>query len=106
MLPWKSCVVAVDQHVVAVLEPAVVVLAGVPEPGGDRAAAVGELELQIEIAVAVRAQLLIGGQEHLAHMFVVGQLADKTSFGNSGHGKVEGREFRVERLSRRRIAAS
>ena len=73
MLPWKSCVVAVDLHVVAVFERAVVVLAGVPQPGGDRAAAVGELQLQVQVAVAVRPQLLIGGQEHLAHLLVVGQ---------------------------------
>ena len=98
---------AVDQHVVAVLERAVVVLAGVPEPRGDRAAAVGELELQVEVAVAIRAELLIGSQEHLAHMFVVGQLADKTSFGNSGHeGEVESRGSRVERSEAGRIAAS
>ena len=95
---------AVDEHVVAVLEPAVVVLAGVPEPRGDRAAAVGELQLQVEVAVAVGAELLIGGQEHLAHMFVVGQLADKTSFGNSGHG---GKRSRGQRSSEsERIAAS
>ena len=73
MLPWKSCVMPSTTHVVAVLERAVVVLAGVPQPRGDRAAAVGELQLQVQIAVAVRAELLIGGQEHLAHLLVVSQ---------------------------------
>ncbi len=76
---------ALDQHEVAILEAAVVVLAGVPEPRGDRSAAVGELQLQVEVAVAVRAELLIGSHEDLAHVFVVGQLADKASFGNGGH---------------------
>ena len=82
--------VAVDLHVVAVFERAVVVLAGVPQPGGDRAAAVGELQLQIQVAVAVGAQLLFGGQEHLADLFVVAKLAHVTSFGRGGHERVEG----------------
>ena len=79
MLPWNSCVGAVDQHEVAVLERPVVVLAGVPQPGVDRAAAVRQLDLQIEVAVAVRPQLLLGGQKHLLHVLVVGKLADKAT---------------------------
>ena len=96
--------VAVDLHVVAVLERAVVVLAGVPQPGGDRAAAVGKLQLQIEVAVAVGAQLLIGGQKHLAHLFVVAKLADESSIGRGGHGgeveRSRGRESRARRSRR------
>ena len=94
--------VAVDLHVVAVLERAVVVLAGVPEPGGDRAAAVGKLQLQIEIAVAIRAELLIGGQKHLAHLFVVAKLADITSFGR----RWTWRESEVERSESQRAENS
>ena len=94
MLPWKSCVLPSTFTIVAVFERAVVVFAGVPQPGGDRAAAVGELELQVEVAVAVRAQLLVGGQEDLADLFVVAELAHVTAVGRGGHGG--GRGWRVE----------
>ena len=56
---------AFDAHVVAVLEVAIVLLAGVPHPGADRAAAVGQFDLQIQVAVAIGPQLLVGGQEDL-----------------------------------------
>ena len=57
---------AVDLHEVAILERAVVVLAGVPHPGVDRPAAVGQIDLQVEVAVAIRPQLLLGGEKDLA----------------------------------------
>ncbi len=67
---------AFDADVVAVLEAAIILLAGVPHAGADRAAAVGQFDLQIEIAVAVGAQLLFGRQEDLIDGFLVSQLAD------------------------------
>ena len=85
---------AVDHHVVAVFEAAVVLLAGVPQPRGDRPAAVRELDLQVEVAVAIGAQLFIGGEKDLVDLLVVAKLADKASFGGGGHER--SRESRVK----------
>ena len=54
-----------DADEIAVVEAAMVGLARVPHPRGKRAAAIGQLDLQIEIAVAVRPQLLLRGEENL-----------------------------------------
>ena len=68
---------AFDAHVIAVVEAAIVGSAGVPHPRADRAAAVGQLDLQVEIAVAVRPQLLLRGQKHLVDRLLMTQLIDK-----------------------------
>ncbi len=89
--------VALDVHVVAVFERAVVVLAGIPQPGCDRPAAVGKLQLQVEVAVAVWPQLLIGSQEHLADLFVVAELSRRNggrSWWTCGGKRSSGREVR------------
>ena len=91
---------AVDENVVAVFEGAVILLAGIPETGGDGAAAIGELELKIEVAVAVGAELLIGGQEDLVHVFVVAELADVASEGSGGHWESRGWRPRGRRWQR------
>lgn len=44
---------AFDADVVAVIETAVILLAGVPHAGSDRPAAVREVELQVEVSVAI-----------------------------------------------------
>src|SRR5262249_48929422 len=82
----KQLRLAVDVHEVAVVEASIVVLAGVPHAGVDRARAVAQLDLQVEVAVAVRAQLLFGGEEDLLHLLVVGELADETAR-VGGHGR-------------------
>ena len=90
--------VAFDFYVVAVFERAVIVFAGVPQPGRDRPAAVGKLQLQVEVAVAVGPQLLLGGQENLADLLVVAKLANVTAVGRGGHERgreVESREVRA-----------
>ena len=68
---------AFDADVVAVLEAAKVVLAGVPHPGADRAAAIRQVDLQVEVAVAIGPQLFFGGQKDLIDRLLMSQLTDK-----------------------------
>ncbi len=65
---------------ISVVEVAVLRLAGVPHPGTDRTAAIAQFDLQVQIAVAVGAQLLLRCQEHLVDGFLVSELIDETAW--------------------------
>ena len=65
---------AIHQDVVAVVEVLVVLFASIPQPRVDRTAAVGQLQLQVIVAVAVGPQVLIGGDKHLMDVFVMSKL--------------------------------
>jgi hypothetical protein len=69
---------ALDQQEVADLEGAEQVLAGVPQPGVHRAGAVAHVHLQVQVAVAVGAQLLVDDEVHLLDRLAVGQLLHVT----------------------------
>ena len=80
-----------DADVVAVLEGLVDRLRGVPHPGADRAGAVGQIDLQVEVAVAIRAQLLIGGEEDLVDRLLMAELVDITARHRRGVPRGAGR---------------
>jgi hypothetical protein len=69
---------ALDEQEVADVERAEQVLAGVPQPGVHGPAAVADVELQVEVAVAVGPQLLVGHQEDFLDRLAVGQLLHET----------------------------
>jgi hypothetical protein len=84
MAPWKNLHGALEElrlapglHEVAHVERLEDRLAGVPLAGVDGAGAVGEVELEVEVAVAVGPQLLVAHQEDLIDRLAVGQLLDK-----------------------------
>ncbi len=66
-------------HVFAIVETAVDLIVGIPQHGGHGAGAVGQTQLQIEIPVAIRAQLFVGDQKHLIDRFVFAQLIDEAT---------------------------
>ena len=68
-----------DVDEVAVLEGAVVGIGRVPEPAGDGAAPVGEIDLQVELSVAVGPQLLVRGQEDLVDGRLGGEFRNESS---------------------------
>ena len=70
---------ALDEQEVARLEGAKQVLAGVPEPGADGAGAVAQLELQIEIAVAIGPELLVGDEVDVLDAVPIGHLLHELS---------------------------
>ena len=59
---------------VAHFEGAEEMLTRVPEPGRQRAGAIAQLHLQIQVAVAVGSHLLVGDEEDLLDIVAVGQL--------------------------------
>ena len=71
--------VALDPHVVAVVELAIDLIAGVPHHARHGAGAVRQPQAQIEVAVPVGAQLLVRGEKNLIDMFVFAQLIDEAS---------------------------
>ena len=71
---------AFDTQKIAVVETAVELLVGIPHHGGQRAATVRQAQLQIEIAVAIGAQLLVGGEKHFVDGFVFTQLTDEPAW--------------------------
>ena len=69
---------APDVQVVARLERPGQLLGGVPEPGADAAGLVAELELEVEVALAVGPELLVGDQEGLVDRISVGQAGSRS----------------------------
>src|SRR5262249_30879593 len=67
---------ALDVDEIAHLEGAEQVLGRVPQPGIDDARAVSQVRLQVQVAVAVGPELLVGDQEHFLDGVPVGQLLD------------------------------
>ena len=67
---------APDVEVVAGLEGPGQPFAGVPEPGADAAGLVPELQVEVEVALAIGPELLVGDQEDLVDGVAVGQLID------------------------------
>ena len=76
--PLEELHLAADLQEVADVERLEDRLAGVPLAGVDGAGAVGEIDLEIEVAVAVGPQLLVGHQEDFVDRLAVGQLLDET----------------------------
>ena len=68
-----------DAEIVARLDRIEHVVAGVPEHAGQRAGFVGQPQLQIQIAIAIGAELLIGDQEHLIDVFAFAELIDEAA---------------------------
>ena len=65
---------APDVEVVARLERAGQALAGVPEPGADAAGLVAELQVEVEVALAVGPELLVGDEVGLVDRISVRKL--------------------------------
>ncbi len=65
---------AAGVQVIARLEAVGEGLAGVPEPGADAAGLVAQFQVQVEVALAVGAELFIGDEEDLVDGFAVGEL--------------------------------
>ena len=72
-----------DVEEVAGLEGPGQPLAGVPEPGPDGAGLVPELQVEIEVPLAVGPELLVGDEEDLVDRIPVGELIDETT----GHAR-------------------
>ena len=79
-----------DAHVIADVERFVERFVGVPDPGGDRSAAVGEFHLEIEIPVAVRAELLVAHDEDLVDRLLMAQLTDVASRHGGSRQELDG----------------
>ncbi len=67
---------AADPQVVARLERARQLLGRVPEPGPDAPRLVAELQLQVEVPLAIGPELLVGDQEDLVDRVPMSQLVD------------------------------
>jgi hypothetical protein len=80
-----------DAEIVARFDRVEHAVAGVPEHTGEGAGFVGEAKLEVEIAVAVGAELLIGDEKHLVDVFAFAELVDVTAEGRHA----EGFRFRV-----------
>ena len=74
---------APDVEEVAGLEGPGEPLAGVPEPGTDGAGLVAELQVEVEVPLAVGPELLVGDEEDLVDRIPVGELIDETT----GHAR-------------------
>ncbi len=76
--PLEELYLALGEQEITGLEGAVEVLAGIPQPGADRAGAVAQLELEVEVAVTVGPQLLVHYQVNVVERIAVGKLLDKS----------------------------
>ena len=74
--PWKIWALPRTLEVVARLERPGQLLGGVPEPGADGAGLVAEVEVQVQVALAVGPELLVGDEVDLVDRVAVGQLVD------------------------------
>ena len=84
--PWKIWVLPRISQVVSRLERPRQLLGRVPEPGPDAAGLVPELELEVEIPLAIGPELLVGDQEGLVDRIPVSQLVYvTTAHASSGH---------------------
>src|SRR5262249_10339614 len=90
---------AADLQIVPRLERSRQVLRRVPEPGADAAGLVPQLELQIEIPLAIGPELLVGATQDLVDRLPVCQRVDvvsaHASSGHSGSGSGRGRDARA-----------
>ena len=77
--PLKNLGLAPDVQEVARLERASQVLGRVPEPGADAAGLVAQLQVQIEVALAIGPELLVGDQKRLVDRVAMGQLVHVTA---------------------------
>jgi hypothetical protein len=64
---------ALDAKEISLLEPAELVLGGIPHAGADGPRAVAQLYLQIQVAILVGAKLLVRNQVHFVEGFAVYQ---------------------------------
>ena len=100
--PWKIWVLPRTRRIVAGLERPRQLFGGVPEPGADAAGLVAELELEVEIALAVGPELLVGDQVGLVDRIPMGKLvhvaaahaADRFGERESGRGAGPGARTR------------
>jgi hypothetical protein len=83
--PLEKLDLAAGADEVADVEGAEQRLAGVPEPGVDHPGAVAEVDLDIEVAVAVGPQLLVGDEVNIFDGLAVGQLGHIPS----GHERLQ-----------------
>ena len=60
---------ALDLQEIAFLEGAEQLLAGVPQAGADGAGAIAQLDLEIEVAVAVGPELFVADEKDLVELF-------------------------------------
>ena len=74
--PLEDLGLAPDVQVIARLERARQVLGRVPEPGPDAAGLVAQLQVQVEVPLAIGPELLVGDQEDLVDRVPVSQLVD------------------------------
>src|SRR5437868_1279660 len=70
----KELHLPLDEKEIAGIEGAKQMFAGIPEPGTDRAGSVADLELEIEVAVAVGPELLVRDKEDILKRVAVGKL--------------------------------
>ena len=71
--------VAFDANVVTIFKAAVLMIAGVPHPPGDAAGPVGKVDLQVEVAVLVRPELLLRGEKRLVDLIGRPKLLNETT---------------------------
>ena len=74
--PLEDLGLAADVQEIARLEQSGQALARVPEPGADGARLVAELEVEIEVALAIGPELLVGDQERLVDRVAMDELID------------------------------
>ena len=72
--PLEDLGLAADVEVIAGLERPGQLFGGVPEPGADAAGLVSQLELKVEVALAVGPELLVGDQVGLVDRISMGKL--------------------------------
>ncbi|MEI8371063.1 MAG: hypothetical protein WCJ31_21765 [Planctomycetia bacterium] len=87
---------ALDPHIVALVKRREILVGGVPHPAGDRPAAIGQFDLQVELPVAVGPQLLLRGEKNLVDARLRPQFGDAAPAGllpPAGPGWL--REFRA-----------
>ena len=73
---------SLDAHQIAVFETAVISIAGVPHPRGNRPGPIGQFHLQIQISIPIRPQLLLRRQKNLIDIFLRSQITDKSTSHN------------------------
>src|SRR5689334_22712203 len=77
--PLKELDLALDQQEVAFFKRAKLMLAGVPLPANNAARPIAELDLEVEVAVAIGPELLVADQKNFLQRFAIRQLLHEPS---------------------------